>query len=319
MGWIGESMKKEPCSYRTSIGGQALIEGILMRGPKKQAVVVRTPNGLVVNEQELKLAGGRFPILKLPFIRGSVNFIDSMTKGVKALMFSAEQAGDDEYQPDKFDLWIEKKFGAEKAQKVIITIAVVLGIAFSVGLFILLPTLLAGLVAPFIGSGIAKNLIEGLIRIVIFLTYLWFTSKIGDIRRVFEYHGAEHKSIFCYEKELPLTVENVRIQPRNHPRCGTSFMFIVMIVSILVFSVFSWSNPFVRMGLRLLLLPVVVGISYEISRWTGRHDNLLSTILSAPGKALQNLTVFEPDDSMIEVAIAALTAVIPEEKGLDAW
>jgi len=312
-------MKKEPCTYRTSIGGQALIEGILMRGPKKQAVVVRTPNGLVVQEEELKLTSDRYPILKLPFIRGSVNFIDSMTKGVKALMYSAEQAGDDNYEPDKFDLWIEKKFGAEKAQKAVITIAVILGIAFSIGLFILLPTLLAGLVAPFIGSGIVKNLVEGVLRIAIFLLYLWLTSRIKDIHRVFEYHGAEHKSIFCYEKGLPLIVENVRIQPRNHPRCGTSFMFIVMIVSILVFSVVSWSNPFVRMGLRLLLLPVVVGISYEISRWTGRHDNLLSTILAAPGKALQRLTVFEPDDSMIEVAIAALTAVIPEEKGLDAW
>lgn len=311
-------MKKEPCTYRTNIGGQALIEGILMRGPKKQAVVVRTPNGLVTNEEELKLTGDRYPILKLPFIRGSVNFLDSMTKGVKALMFSAEQAGDED-EPDKFDLWIEKKFGAEKAQKAIISIAVILGIAFSVGLFILLPTLLAGLVTPFIGSGIVKNLVEGALRIAIFLLYLWLTSRIKDIHRVFEYHGAEHKSIFCYEKGLPLTVENVRIQPRNHPRCGTSFMFIVMIVSILVFSAVSWSNPFVRMGLRLLLLPVVVGISYEISRWTGRHDNLLSAILAAPGKALQKLTVFEPDDSMLEVAITALTAVIPEEKGLDAW
>jgi uncharacterized protein YqhQ len=194
-----------------------------------------------------------------------------------------------------------------------------LGIAFSVGLFILLPTLLAGLITPLIGSGFVKSLVEGIIRIAIFLLYIYLMTKVGDIRRVFEYHGAEHKSIFCYEKNLPLTVENVRVQPRNHPRCGTSFLFIVMIVSILVFSVFRWSNPFVRMGLRILVLPVIVGISYEISRWTGRHDNWISAILSAPGKALQHLTVFEPDDSMIEVAIAALTAVIPEEKGLDAW
>jgi uncharacterized protein YqhQ len=319
-GLIGEGMKKrEPCTYRTTIGGQALIEGILMRGPKKQAVAVRRPDGLIVKEEELKLVGDRYPILKLPFIRGTVNFIDSMVRGVKALMFSAEQAGDESYQPDKFDLWIEKKFGAEKAQKAIVTIAVILGIAFSVGLFILLPTLLAGLITPLIGSGFVKSLVEGIIRIAIFLLYIYLMTKVGDIRRVFEYHGAEHKSIFCYEKNLPLTVENVRVQPRNHPRCGTSFLFIVMIVSILVFSVFRWSNPFVRMGLRILVLPVIVGISYEISRWTGRHDNWISAILSAPGKALQHLTVFEPDDSMIEVAIAALTAVIPEEKGLDAW
>jgi len=319
-GLIGEGMKKkEPVTFRTTIGGQALIEGILMRGPKKQAVALRTPDRLVVQEEELNLIGDRYPVLKLPFIRGSVNFIDSMVRGIKALMYSAEQAGEEAYEPDKFDLWIEKKFGADKAQKAMVVFAVVLGIAFSVGLFILLPTLLAGLVAPLTRSGFVKSLIEGIIRIGIFLLYIWLTSKIADIRRVFEYHGAEHKSIFCYEKNLPLTVENVRIQPRNHPRCGTSFLFIVMIVSILVFSVFRWSNPFVRMGLRILVLPVIVGISYEISRWTGRHDNWLSAILSAPGKALQRLTVFEPDDSMIEVAIAALTAVIPEEKGLDEW
>lgn len=311
--------KKEPCSYRTSIGGQALIEGILMRGPKKQAVAVRTPEGLIVQEEELNLIGDRYPILKLPFIRGTVNFIDSMVRGVRALMFSAEQAGGETYEPDKLDLWIEKKLGAEKAQKAIVAVAVVLGIVFAVGLFIILPTLLAGLFTPLTGSGFLKSLVEGIIRIAIFLIYIYLMSKAGDIRRVFEYHGAEHKSIFCYEKNLPLTVENVRVQPRNHPRCGTSFLFIVMIVSILVFSLFRWSNPFVRMGLRILVLPVIVGISYEISRWTGRHDNWLSAILSAPGKALQHLTVFEPDDSMIEVAIAALTAVIPEEKGLDAW
>ena len=163
------------------------------------------------------------------------------------------------------------------------------------------------------------NLIEGVIRIAIFLTYIWLATRMKDIHRVFEYHGAEHKTIFCYEAGLPLTVENVRPQPRNHPRCGTSFLFIVMIVSIIVFSVVSWSNPFIRLLLRLVLLPVVVSISYELIRWAGRHDNIISKILSAPGKALQRLTVFEPDDGMIEVAIEAMKLVIPEEKGTDEW
>ncbi len=312
-------MKQKSGTFRTSIGGQALIEGILMRGPKKQAIVVRTKDGLVTKEEELTLTKDRYPILGLPFIRGSVNFLDSMIKGVNALMYSAEQSEDGEYEPDKFDRWIENKFGAEKAKKYIIGLSVVLGIAFSVGIFILLPTLAAGVVTHFISSNLIKNLIEGIIRIAIFLVYLWGVTKVKDIRRVFEYHGAEHKSIFCYENGLPLTVENARIQPREHPRCGTSFLFIVIIVSTLVFSAVSWSNPLVRMGIRILLLPVVVGISYEISRWTGRHDNVLSTILAAPGKALQKLTVFEPDDSMLEVAIAALKVVIPEEKGADAW
>lgn len=312
-------MNKEPGSFRTTIGGQALIEGIMMRGPKKQAIVVRTKDGLVVKEEELKLTKDRHPILGWPFIRGPVNFLDSMVKGVQALMFSAEQSAGEDYEPDKFDKWIEEKIGTEKAQKILVGIAAAIGILFSVGLFILLPTLLAGFFAHYISSSFAKNLVEGAIRITIFMVYLWATSKMKDIRRVFEYHGAEHKSIFCYEKGLPLTVENVRPQKREHPRCGTSFMFVVMIVSILVFSVVRWSNPLMRMALRILLLPVVVSISYEINRWTGRHDNFLSSFLAFPGKMLQKLTVFEPDDSMIEVAIKALTAVIPEEKGSDEW
>ena len=202
--------------------------------------------------------------------------------------------------------------------------AVVLGIALSIVLFILLPTLLAGLTKSFIQSPVVRNLFEGLLRIVIFLLYLWAVSHMKDVERMFAYHGAEHKTIFCYEKGLPLTVENVRPQSRFHPRCGTSFLFVVVIISILVFSLVSlrvglWDNPWVRIGLRLLLLPVVVSISYEINRWVGRHDNLCSRILSAPGKWLQRLTTNEPDDSMIECAIRALELVIPEQKGSDTW
>jgi len=254
-------------------------------------------------------------------VRGCVNFLGSMSNGVRALMFSAEQMPleEQEAQESKVDKWINEHFSGEKAEKLMIGVAMVFGIGLAVVLFMLLPTLIAGIFTSFIKSRIIMNLIEGVIRIAIFLTYVWLATRMKDIHRVFEYHGAEHKTIFCYEAGLPLTVENVRPQPRNHPRCGTSFLFIVMIVSIIVFSVVSWSNPFIRLLLRLVLLPVVVSISYELIRWAGRHDNWLSKILSAPGKALQHLTVFEPDDSMIEVAIEAMKLVIPEEKGTDEW
>ena len=292
-----------------------------MQGPKKRAIVVRGENGIVTKEEEIKFIKDRYPILGWPLIRGVVNFASSMSNGVRALMFSAEQMPleEQEAQESKLDQWIEKKFSGEKAEKAMIAVAMVVGIGMAVVLFMLLPTLIAGLFRPLVASRILMNLIEGAIRIAIFLGYLWLATRMKDIHRVFEYHGAEHKTIFCYEKGLPLTVENVRPQPRNHPRCGTSFMFIVMIISILVFSVVGWSNPLIRMLLRLALLPVVVGISYEIIRWAGRHDNWLSRVLSAPGRALQHLTVFEPDDSMIEVAIQALEMVIPEEKGSDKW
>lgn len=311
--------KKEP--FRTSIGGQALIEGIMMRGPKKQAIVVRDQDGeLHLKEDDIHPLREKYPVLGWPIIRGTVNFIESMVNGVKALTYSASFFPEDESaQPSKFDRWIEEHVGGEKAEKIIVGVAVVLGIALSVGLFILLPTIIAGFIAKFLKSFFLRNILEGVLRIAIFLLYMWLVAKMDDIKRVWQYHGAEHKTIFCYEKGLPLTVENARVQSRLHPRCGTSFLFIVMIVSILVFSVVRWSNVFVRMGLRIVLLPVVVGISYELIRFAGRHDNALTAALSAPGKALQHLTTKEPDDSMLEVAIEALKAVIPEEKGSDAW
>ena len=313
---------KRKADFRTMIGGQALIEGILMRGPDKQAIVVRKQNGeLVVREEPLKLIKDRHPILGLPLIRGTVNFADSMVKGVSAISFSAEQMPEDEQEePDKLDQWIENKFGWERAQKIIIGIAVVLGMCLSVGLFILLPTLLAGFLDRFATlTGVLRNLAEGALRMVIFLVYLTLCARMPEMKRMFGYHGAEHKTIHCYEKGLPLTVENVRIQPRQHPRCGTSFLFVVMIVSIAVFSFVKWSNVWVRMAMRIVLLPLVVGISYEFNRWVGRHDNIVTAILSAPGKALQNITTNEPDDSMIEVAIESLRLVIPEESGKDEW
>ena len=301
----------------------------MMLGPEKKAVVVRKPDGgLEEQVEERVLIKDKHPALGLPLLRGVFNFCSSLANGVKALMYSASFFPEDEEEPEepsRFELWLDRHLCSEKAASFFITVAVVLGIVFSVGLFILLPTALTGLVGLAVPLPMwLRNLLEGVVRIVIFMGYLMLCSHMKDIHRVFQYHGAEHKTIFCYEKGLPLTVENVRPQSRFHPRCGTSFLFVVVIISILVFSLVSlrvglWDNPWVRIGLRLLLLPVVVSISYEINRWVGRHDNLCSRILSAPGKWLQRLTTNEPDDSMIECAIRALELVIPEQKGSDAW
>jgi uncharacterized protein YqhQ len=314
------SDKKENTGFRTAIGGQALIEGVMMRGPKKQAIVVRTPDGLVTKVEELKLLKEKYPVVGWPVIRGAVNFISSMSNGVKAISYSAQFLPEDQQEaPSKLDKWIEEHVGGEKAEKLLISLAVVLGVGLSVGLFILLPTLLAGLLDGLVTSAVLRNLTEGVLRIAIFLCYLWLATKMKDIQRVWAYHGAEHKAIFTYEKGLELTVENARSQPRLHPRCGTSFLFIVMIVSILVFSLVTWSNVWVRMALRLLLLPLVVGLSYELLKLAGRYDNLFTRIISAPGKGLQRLTTREPDDGMLEVALESLKLVLPEKAGEDAW
>ena len=307
------------CGFRTSIGGQALIEGILMRGPKKQAIVCRTAEGLVEKVDELKLLKDKYPIFGWPFIRGCVTFIDSMIKGMQALTYSAELVPLEEQEPDKRDQWIEKHFSAENASKIIIGTAVVLGIALALFLFIFLPTLIVGLIKPLTQNLVLRNLSEGVVKIIILLAYMRLCCCVSDVKRLFSYHGAEHKTIFCYEHGKPLTVENVRTESRFHPRCGTSFLLVVVVVSILVNSVVTLTNSFARMGAHLLLLPVVVGISYEINLWCGRHDNWLSAALSAPGKWLQHMTTNEPDDSMIECAIRAMELVIPEEKGSDAW
>jgi len=235
-------------------------------------------------------------------------------------MYSADQMPEEEQEkPSRFDMWIEKKLGTEKAEKVIITIALIMGIALAVGLFMLLPTFLAGFVTQYVENVILRNLVEGVLRIVIFLTYIWLTTKISYIKRVWAYHGAEHKAIYCYEKALPLTVENVRAQSTLHPRCGTSFLFLVMFISILVFSLATWNNLLIRFALRIALLPVVVAISYELIKLAGRYDNILTKIISAPGKALQRFTTREPDDEMIEVAIRALELVTPEDEKEAVW
>ena len=307
------------CGFRTSIGGQALIEGILMRGPKKQAIVCRTAEGLVEKVDELKLLKDKYPIFGWPFIRGCVTFIDSMIKGMQALTYSAELVPVEDQEPDKLDQWIEKHFEAEKASKIVIGTAVVLGIALALFLFIFLPTLIVGFIKPLTQNLVLRNLSEGVVKIIILLAYMRLCCCVSDVKRLFSYHGAEHKTIFCYEHGKPLTVENVRTESRFHPRCGTSFLLVVVVVSILVNSVVTLTNSFARMGAHLLLLPVVVGISYEINLWCGRHDNRLSAFLSAPGKWLQHMTTNEPDDGMIECAIRAMELVIPEEKGSDAW
>lgn len=328
------NQSEESTSFRTMIGGQALIEGILMRGPKKQAVVVRNQEGgLETKVEELTLSREKHPMLGWPLVRGCVNFMDSMVKGMKALMWSAEFYPDDEtekqQEPSRFERWLERTFGSESAMKFVIGMAVTVGIVFSIGLFIFLPTLLTGAMLYFVPDAPLwlRNLLEGVAKVVIFLGYLYFCSKMKDIRRTFSYHGAEHKTIFCYEKGLPLTVENVRPMSRFHPRCGTSFLFVVIVVSILVSSVIFAlpvvhavaANVFVRIAVHLVLLPVVVAVTYEIHRLVGRSDNAVSRVFTAPGLWLQNFTTFEPDDSMIEVAIAALELVLPEKQGEDAW
>ena len=319
-------MAKEPKScpaFKTMCGGQALIEGIMMRGPKKQAIVVRRPDGgLEIKEEDLKLVKDKNPIWGLPFIRGVVSFMGAMINGVKALMFSAEfypeEEGEEE-EPSKFDAWLEKTLGSEKAYSVIVSLAVIMGVCFSIGLFFVLPTLAVSLAAPVLPYYWLRSLLEGVVRIIIFMAYLALCSRMKDMKRVFAYHGAEHKTIFCYEAGLELTVENMRKQPKHHPRCGTSFLFVIMMVSILVFAFVRADGALTRLISRLLLLPVVVGITYEINRYVGRHDNALTRVMTAPGLWMQNFTTNEPDDSMIEVGIEALKRVLPEEKGADAW
>lgn len=317
----------EKNSFRTSIGGQALIEGILMRGPRKQAVVVRNQDGALVEKvDELKLVKDRYPILGTPLIRGVVNFLDAMVKGVQALMYSADFYPDEEAaQPSKFELWMERHFSSKKLESAVVGFSVFLGIGLSILLFLVVPTFLTGgLLHFFPGFPLwGRNLIEGILKIMIFMIYLIACSRMKDIRRVFSYHGAEHKTIFCYEAGLPLTVENVRIQPRHHPRCGTSFLFVVIFVSILfssvAFAFWQFTSVWLRTLVHLLLLPLVVAVTYELNRWCGRHDNALTRVLTAPGMWMQNFTTNEPDDSMIECAIRALELVIPEEKGTDIW
>ena len=328
---------QEACQekFKTMIGGQALIEGIMMRGPEKDAVVVRTPDGLKLDVKPRKIRP-KGSIATWPLIRGVIGFFDAQVVGVKALMQSADLAPEEmQEEPSKFDLWLEKKLGSEKFQKAIIGFAVALGLCFSIALFFVLPMLIGGWLSPLIPNQLLQNLTEGLLRVLIFAGYMFLMSRMKDMKRVFAYHGAEHKTIRCYEAGLPLTVENVRKMTRLHPRCGTSFLLVVMILSILVFSIASEvllaAVPALKLMqgtvlfrlimivFKLILLPLVVAIAYEINRWVGRYDNWFTRFLTAPGMWFQNFTTNEPDDSMIEVGIAAVEAVLPEKEGADLW
>ena len=331
-------MKKQEQSccekFKTMIGGQALIEGIMMRGPEKDAIVVRSGDELNIDVKPRKLPT-KGSIKTWPFIRGTVNFFDAQVTGVKALMQSADLAPEEmQDEPSKFDLWLEKKLGSEKFQKALIGFSVALGLCMCVALFILLPSFLVGFLDQWITHPVLQNLIEGCVRVLIFTGYMLLVSRMNEMKRVFAYHGAEHKTIRCYEAGLPLTVENVRKMTRLHPRCGTSFLLIVVLLSTLVFSMATsllaqipWLDmmqgtiwhKLIKTCLKLLLLPLVVSIAYEINRLVGRYDNWFTRILTAPGMWFQHFTTREPDDSMIEVGIAAVEAVLPEEEGADRW
>jgi len=311
---------------KTSIGGEALIEGVMMRGPEDIAIAIRKSDGeIIIDKKPSKTLAKRFKIFKVPIIRGAVGMFESMVIGMKALMFSAEFVDVDEdskdAKPSKVDAFFEKVFG-DKLMDAAIYFSVIVSLIFVVGLFMLLPNFLAGLIhfnKETTSGVIYYNLFEGVIRIALFVGYIALISNMKDIRRVFEYHGAEHKTIHCYESGDELTVENVKKFTTRHPRCGTAFMFVVMIVSIIVFSLTGWGTLLWRILSRILLVPLVAGLSYEFIKFAGRSDSMLTSIISAPGLALQKFTTREPDDQQIEVAIAALKNVIVEDKDADKW
>ena len=309
--------KNKDKSFKTSIGGQALIEGVMMRGPQKIAMAVRKPDGdlqVDVWDAPKKTVWNRIPI-----VRGVVNMVVSLMDGYKCLMKSAEIStqGLEEEEPSRFEKWLDEKLG-DKMTKVVSVISAVLGFGVAILLFTFLPAFLGGLLKGVLPRW-GLSLFEGLLKIALFIGYLALVSLMPDMKRMFQYHGAEHKTIFCYEAGLELTVENVRKQRRFHPRCGTSFLIIALVLSILVFSVVTWSSPLIRTLLKLALTPLVVGIAYELIKLAGRYDNLFTRIISFPGLQRQHLTTREPDDSMIEAAIASMKPVVPETKGEDQW
>jgi uncharacterized protein YqhQ len=291
-----------------TVGGQAVIEGVMMRGRKGIATAVRTSNGeIIVDKEETIPYTKKYKILGFPIIRGFVSFIDSLIVGIKTLNYSSSFFEDDEDE-SKFDKWFKEKF-KDKGNDIIAIVSLIMSLGFTVLLFFLLPTFAANFFKKTLNiNAVLLNIIEGIIRVVIFLLYIYLISKIEDIKRVFEYHGAEHKTIFCYENGEELTPENAKKFGRLHPRCGTNFLFLVMIVSIVIFSLTGWSSLWKRILYRIILLPVVSGVTYEIIKWMGKSESKLSKILSYPGLMLQKLTTKEPDLSQIEVAIEALKA-----------
>lgn len=315
-------MSKKSCKM-TSIGGQALIEGVMMKGVSETAMAVRLPDGTIeVEKWQTKSPKDRPFWFRVPFLRGIFNFVDTMITGYKTLMKSAEKSGfEEEEEPSKFDKWLNDKLG-DKVMAVVSVISLVLSMVLALALFMFLPAFVVwGVEKLGLPLGGFKTLVEGVIKMAVFLLYIVLTAKMKEIKRVYGYHGAEHKSIACYEHGEELTVENVRKHSRFHPRCGTSFMFLVLFVSILVFSVFQvpWDNLLLRVLIKVALLPLIVGIGYELIKLAGRHQNWFTKIFSAPGLWIQRITTNEPEDDQIEVAIESLKAVLPHEGEDDNW
>lgn len=310
----------------SGIGGQAVIEGIMMKNKQNYATAVRTPDGSIeIQEDTYVSMSEKVKLFSLPFVRGVFSFVDSMVLGMKTLTFSAGFFEDDEEsQPSKFELWLDRTFG-ERLEKFLMTVVMIFSVAMAIGIFMVLPLLISNFFKQFITSGTVMAIFEGFLRIGIFVAYIKLISRMEDIQRTFQYHGAEHKCINCIEHGLPLTVENVRNSSKQHKRCGTSFLIIVMIISILFFMVIRVDTILFRILSRIVLIPVIAGVSYELLRIAGRNDSVIVNILSKPGMWMQNLTTKEPDDSMIEVAIVAVNAVFdwdayqrenfPEAKG----
>lgn len=299
----------------TTIGGQALIEGIMMVGPKRTTAAFCDEKGNITTEDvEAPRLRDKWPILGKPFIRGIFSMIDTFRLGYKALSLSADKLTDvGEEELTGFDKWLDDHLG-EKMTGIVMAVGGVLGVALAILLFFFLPTVLFNLLDGAIPTDISpwRSVFEGLLRIAIFVGYILLVSLMPDMRRTFQYHGAEHKTIFCYENDLPLTVENVRKQGRFHPRCGTSFMILMLLIGIIVGFFIPFENPFLRTFTKLLCIPVIVNIGYELQKACARHTGLLSRIITAPGLWMQRITVKEPDDKMIEAAITAMEAVIPE-------
>ncbi|MEG0308174.1 MAG: DUF1385 domain-containing protein [Clostridium sp.] len=294
---------------KTTVGGQAVIEGVMMRGSKGLATAVRLPNGKIeVKKEENESLVKKHKIFGLPIVRGFISLIESLIIGIKSLEYSASFFEEEEESESKFDKWFDRTF-KEKGSSVVMGISLAISLVFAVLLFFVLPTVLTSVIKKTMTSNfLILNIVEGIIRVIIFLVYIFLVGKLEDINRVYQYHGAEHKTIFCYENGIELTPENAQKFERFHPRCGTNFLFLVMVISIIIFSFTGWQSVGQRIVSRIILLPLVAGITYEVIRWLGKSDSKISRIIAWPGLLLQKITTKEPDESMLEVAIISLKA-----------
>ncbi len=318
-----QSEARQAPQHRTKIGGQALIEGVMMKGAHRGAMACRLPDG-TIDLETWEIGGGKRPwYRRIPFIRGLYSFIFSLKDGYRCLMKSAEKQMteeelEEEETPSKFEQWLDDHFG-EKIVGAIMMLGMIIGVVFSVGMFFFLPKWFVGLIKPFTANRIIRSFAEGIVKIIIFVAYMALTGLMKDIRRTYEYHGAEHKTIACFEAGLPLTVENVRKQVRLHPRCGTSFIFLVLFINILAMCLIPFTVVWQRFLCSILMLPLTVGVSFECIQFAGRSDGIIGKVISYPGLQLQKITTREPDDSQIEIAIAAMEPCIPENLEDDKW